>query len=75
MKVHLRTEQERDATLGILRFIEDDFGDLPAKVVAGALMRASVALAIQVSGFDLGEQEARHALENILSQRKKRSLQ
>lgn len=70
-----RTEAEHDATLDLLEFIENNFGELPVRVVAGALMRTSLALAVEVFGPDLGEKAARRALENILSHQKPRKMQ
>ncbi|MAL94058.1 MAG: hypothetical protein CME40_03110 [Haliea sp.] len=75
MKNREDMEAENRATLDLFGFIEDEFGQLPVRVVAGALMRASIALAVEVFGADLGAKAARHTLENILSQRQQRKLQ
>tara|TARA_R110000772_G_scaffold58539_4_gene132563 strand:+ start:36553 stop:36780 length:228 start_codon:yes stop_codon:yes gene_type:complete len=75
MEICNHIDAENKATLDLLALIEKDFGGLPARVIAGALMRTSVALAVEVLGPVSGEQAARQALESILSQRKQRKLQ
>lgn len=65
-----RIEAERQATQRLLAFVETDLGELPVKVAAGALMRTSVALAIEVLGPDGGAKASRGALNNILSQQR-----
>tara|TARA_R100000005_G_scaffold75323_1_gene42509 strand:- start:6305 stop:6532 length:228 start_codon:yes stop_codon:yes gene_type:complete len=75
MREHQYREAEQSATLALLDFIEKDFAGLPVRVVAGALMRTSVALAIEVFGPDFGARATRRALENILNQPRQRKLQ
>jgi len=62
-----RAEQESRATRALLAFIEQDLGTLPVRVVAGAAMRLSAALACATFGPERGPDAARQALENILN--------
>jgi hypothetical protein len=70
MEIETQIAAERVATNRLFAVIESDFGELPVKVIAGALMRASVALAVEVLGPRRGQNAARRALDNILSQQR-----
>lgn len=70
-----KTDAEYEAMLMLADFIETDLPEASVKACAGALMRLSVSLAVELMGPDRGAVAAREALENIINQRKTRTLQ
>jgi hypothetical protein len=70
-----RVRMESAATDQLIEYVGREQGDLPARVVAGALMRASVQLAIELMGPEKGPEAARNALETVLSDYEPRSIQ
>lgn len=71
MKIQVRefdaaAMQEAALTEAVLVYVQAEHGSASARVVAGALMRASVAIATQVSGPAHAGQACRQALDNVL---------
>lgn len=62
-----RADQEREVTKWLLDTLSSRRSDLPARIAAGALMRASVLLAAELSGPDKAPEAARAALEIALA--------
>lgn len=61
-----RAEMERETAEWIVDEISNQKSDLPTYVVAGALMRVSVILAMEAAGPEKGPLMARQAVENVL---------
>ncbi|MBA6412383.1 hypothetical protein H2508_04585 [Parahaliea sp. F7430] len=75
MKNCHNTDIEGQTVAELLTFIQSHFLESPVGAVVGALMRTSFALVVEALGEDLGQKTARRALENIISQQKRRKLQ
>lgn len=62
-----RAETEAAVTRRVLDLLGADQGDVPISIAAGALMRASVLLAVEVAGPEGAPEACRQALENIIT--------
>jgi hypothetical protein len=66
MKKSNHTELEAEITKTILTYVESEHADSSARIVAGALMRASILIASEVIGPERAAKASRQALDNIL---------
>lgn len=63
-----RIDSEQQATQAVRALVQDELGEVDAATVAGACMRVSVALAVELFGQQRGREAARQALEHILTE-------
>lgn len=70
-----RAQKESEIRDQLLAFVERELPDEKARLVAGAFMRVSVALAIELMGCEQGAEASRQALENVLPEHQPRTLQ